>query len=123
MNTQQKSQAWKRDKDHVLHPYTDFPVFNDEGSQVISGASGMHVTDDTGKQYLDGIAGLWCVNIGHGRREMAEAISDQVLQMQYYNPFGHSTNEPAGKLSSNIGCTMIPIVSADDFLFQMLATH
>ncbi|XXK35862.1 aminotransferase [Rhodobacteraceae bacterium nBUS_22] len=98
MNSQQKSQAWKCDKDHVLHPYTDFPVFNDEGSQVISGASGMHVTDDTGKQYLDGIAGLWCVNIGHGRREMAEAISDQVLQMQYYNPFGHSTNEPAAEL-------------------------
>lgn len=100
MNTHRNSLSWQQDRDHVLHPYTDFSTFADEGSQVISGASGMHVTDDTGRQFLDGIAGLWCVNIGHGRRDMAEAIADQVMQMQYYNPFGHSTNEPASELGA-----------------------
>ena len=90
--------AWAKDRDHVLHPYTDFSTFKDEGSQVIEGARGMYVTDTDGRKLLDGIAGLWCVNVGHGRRDMAEAIADQVLKMQYYNPFGHSTNVPAAEL-------------------------
>lgn len=92
--------AWAKDRAHVLHPYTDFASFKDTGSQVITGAEGMYVTDNEGRRLLDGIAGLWCVNIGHGRREMAEAIADQVLKMQYYNPFGHSTNEPAAELGA-----------------------
>ncbi len=90
--------AWEMDRDHVLHPYTDFSSFKAEGSQVITGAEGMYVTDSEGGKFLDGIAGLWCVNVGHGRQEMADAISKQVMQMQYYNPFGHSTNEPAAEL-------------------------
>lgn len=93
---------WQKDRDHFIHPYTDFSVFHDEGSQVISRASGVQVTDSEGREYLDAIAGLWCVNIGHGRVEMADAIRDQVLQMQYYNPFGHSTNEPAALLSAKL---------------------
>ncbi len=92
--------AWAKDKAHVLHPYTDFSSFHEEGSQVITGAEGMYVTDADGRKFIDGIAGLWCVNIGHGRRDMAEAIADQVMQMQYYNPFGHSTNEPAAELGA-----------------------
>jgi adenosylmethionine-8-amino-7-oxononanoate aminotransferase len=90
------------DKDHFIHPYTDFSVFDQEGSQVISAASGVTVSDDKGRDYLDAIAGLWCVNIGHGREEMANAIRDQVMQMQYYNPFGHSTNEPAARLAAKL---------------------
>lgn len=92
--------AWAKDRAHVLHPYTDFSTFASEGSQVITRAEGMYVTDSDGRKLLDGIAGLWCVNIGHGRREMAEAIADQVLKLQYYNPFGHSTNEPAAELGA-----------------------
>ena len=98
MNKPDANSAWAKDRAHVLHPYTDFSSFHDEGSQVIEGASGMHVTDTEGRKLLDGIAGLWCVNIGHGRQEMADAISAQVTQMQYYNPFGHSTNVPAAEL-------------------------
>lgn len=94
--------AWQMDKDHFIHPYTDFSVFSEEGSQVISQAKGVMVTDDKGRDYLDAIAGLWCVNIGHGREEMADAIRDQVLKMQYYNPFGHSTNEPAALLAGKL---------------------
>ena len=98
----QNKSIWQMDKDHFVHPYTDFSVFDQEGSQVISAASGVTVTDDKGRDYLDAIAGLWCVNIGHGREEMADAIRDQVLQMQYYNPFGHSTNEPAARLAEKL---------------------
>lgn len=100
MNVTEANSAWAKDRAHLLHPYTDFSTFKEEGSQVITGADGMYVTDADGRKLLDGIAGLWCVNIGHGRRDMAEAIADQVLKMQYYNPFGHSTNEPAAELGA-----------------------
>lgn len=94
--------AWAKDRDHVLHPYTDFTSFARTGSQIIEKAQGMYVTDDRGRRLLDGIAGLWCVNIGHGRPEMAEAISRQVLEMQYYNPFGASSNVPAAELGERL---------------------
>ena len=93
---------WQMDKDHFIHPYTDFSTFAQEGSQVISEASGMHVVDSDGRRYVDAIAGLWCVNVGHGREEIADAVRDQILRMQYYNPFGHSTNEPAAELAAKL---------------------
>jgi adenosylmethionine-8-amino-7-oxononanoate aminotransferase len=95
-------QVWKMDKEHFIHPYTEFTSFADEGSQIISNAKGMYIKDTDGKSYLDSIAGLWCVNIGHGRKEMAGVIAEQVLNMQYYNPFGHSTNEPGAILAAKL---------------------
>jgi putrescine---pyruvate transaminase len=93
---------WQMDKDHVIHPYTNFSTFNNEGSQVIVNAEGAYIKDAEGNELLDGIAGLWCVNIGHGRKEMADAIHAQVMEMQYYNPFGHTTNVPAAKLAQKL---------------------
>ena len=103
MSTQADAQRlWQMDRDHFIHPYTDFATFQQEGSQIIARASGVHVSDADGCDYLDAIAGLWCVNIGHGREEMADAIRDQVMKMQYYNPFGHSTNAPAAMLADKL---------------------
>lgn len=96
------SEIWQKDKDHFIHPYTDFETFKKEGSHIISSADGPYVTDSDGKVILDGIAGLWCVNIGHGRREMAESIANQVMSMEYYNPFGHTTNAPASLLAAKL---------------------
>ncbi len=93
---------WQMDKDHFIHPYTDFSTFKEEGSQIMMAAEGAYVSDSDGNRLLDGIAGLWCVNIGHGRREMADAIANQVLQMDYYNPFGHTTNAPASELAAKL---------------------
>lgn len=97
-----KQIIWQKDRDHFIHPYTDFSVFKDEGSQIICEAEGVHISDADGNRLIDGIGGLWCVNIGHGRKEMAEAISDQVLKMDYFNPFGHTTNEPASLLAGKL---------------------
>ena len=93
---------WRMDRDHFIHPYTDFATFREEGSHIITEAEGVYVTDAQGNRFLDGIAGLWCVNIGHGRREMAECVAAQTLRMEYYNPFGHSGNEPAALLSAKL---------------------
>ncbi|NEI71612.1 aminotransferase [Rhizobium lusitanum] len=90
------------DIEHFIHPYTDFATFRQEGSQITASASGVHIFDEEGRKYLDGIAGLWCVNLGHGRRELVDAIAHQAATMQYYNPFGHSTNVPAALLAAEL---------------------
>ena len=60
------------------------------------------MTDSAGKRYLDGIGGLWCVNIGYGRQEMAQAIAEQVLKLSYSNTFTDCTNEPAAELAAKL---------------------
>ena len=70
MNQPDANSVWAKDRDHVLHPYTDFSTFAQEGSQVIDGAQGMFVTDTDGRKMLDGIAGLWCVNVGYGQQSL-----------------------------------------------------
>ena len=97
---------WRQDKAHFIHPYTDFATFQQEGSHVISQGSGCYVVDSQGKQYLDAIAGLWCANIGHGRTEMADVIANQARKLQYYNPFGHTTTEPAAELAEKLAQLM-----------------
>lgn len=102
MNKTDAKKIWQMDRDHFIHPYSNFASFKEEGSQIITGAEGMYIIDADGNQFLDGIAGLWCVNIGHGRKEMADCISEQVLKMQYYNPFGHSSNVPGAVLAARL---------------------
>src|ERR1700689_2218376 len=93
---------WQKDKDHFLHPWTHFDTFKREGSLVIREAQGAYVTDAAGKRYLDGIGGLWCVNIGYGRKEMAQTIAEQVLKLSFSNPFPDCTNEPAAELAAKL---------------------
>ena len=96
------SEDWVEQRDQFNHPYTDFRTFQQEGSQVIGSGEGMHVVDEEGRQFLDAIAGLWCVNLGHGRQEIAKAMGDQATRLAYFNTFGHSTNAPAALLAARI---------------------
>ena len=93
---------WQKDHAHFLHPWTHFDSFKRDGSLVIDSAEGAYVTDAAGKRYLDGIGGLWCVNIGYGRKEMAQAIAAQVLKLSYSNTFTDCTNEPATELAAKL---------------------
>ncbi len=102
MSNHNRSAAWSADRHHFIHPYTDFTTFADEGSQVVVESKGVEIVDEDGRRFLDGIAGLWCVNLGHGRDEIADAISDQARKMPYFNTFGHSTNEPAALLAARL---------------------
>lgn len=95
-------QIWQQDKDHHIHPWTDFATFKDEGAMVISQAEGGYVYDGTGRKYLDGIGGLWCVNVGYGRTEIAQAVAEQIMQIPYFSAFGHHTSAPAAKLSAKL---------------------
>ncbi|MBL0373875.1 aminotransferase [Rhizobium sp. KVB221] len=92
----------QQDLKHHFHPFTDFASFKDTGSMIFTGAEGAYVVDGEGRRYLDGIGGLWCVNIGYGREEMAEAMAQQARQMVYYSSFGHHTSVPAAQLAAKI---------------------
>jgi putrescine---pyruvate transaminase len=96
------SPLWQKDKDHFLHPWTHFDSFKQEGSLVIRNGEGAYLTDEAGRRYLDGIGGLWCVNIGYGRESMAQAIADQVKRLSYSNTFVDCTNEPAAELAAKL---------------------
>ena len=93
---------WRKDRDHYIHPWTDFSVFKEVGSDVIAESEGIYVYDAEGQRYIDGIGGLWCVNIGYGRDEMAQAIADQVRRIPYYSTFTHLTTPPAAELAAKL---------------------
>ena len=69
---------------------------------AVEGSEGAYVIDIDGNKYLDGIGGLWCVNIGYGREEMVEAIADQVRKLPYFSPFTDTTNTPGAELAAKI---------------------
>jgi len=93
---------WQKDRDHYIHPWTDFSVFKEKGSLVMAESEGVYVYDSDGNRYIDGIGGLWCVNIGYGNEEMAQAIADQVRRIPYYSTFTHLTTPPAAELAAKL---------------------
>ncbi len=93
---------WQKDKDHFVHPWTDFSVFKESGSDVIAHSEGVYVFDSDGNRFIDGIGGLWCVNIGYGSEEMAQAVADQIRQIPYYSSFGHLTTPPAAEMAAKL---------------------
>jgi adenosylmethionine-8-amino-7-oxononanoate aminotransferase len=90
------------DRRHSLHPWTNFGPFEKEGALVIARGQGCHLWDAEGRQYLDAVGGLWCTNIGLGRREMAEAIAAQAERLAFSNTFVDMTNEPTALLAAKI---------------------
>ena len=92
----------KMDMDHHIHPWTDFATFKETGSLVVAESEGSYVYDSEGNKYLDGIGGLWCVNVGYGRDEIAQAMADQARRMTYYSSFGPHTSIPAAELAAKL---------------------
>jgi putrescine aminotransferase len=75
------------DAAHHLHPFTDHKELRGAGTRMIVRADGAYVYDSEGNALLDGMAGLWCVAVGYGRKELAEVAYDQMLELPYYNAF------------------------------------
>ena len=90
------------DHAHYLHPFTDHKDLGSRGARIIERAEGVYLWDSDGQKILDGMAGLWCVNIGYGRRELADAAYKQMLELPYYNSFFQCANPPAVKLAAAI---------------------
>ncbi|MEM9629821.1 MAG: aspartate aminotransferase family protein [Pseudomonadota bacterium] len=90
------------DAAHHMHPFTMGEELAQKGARVITGANGVWLKDSEGAEILDGMAGLWCVNIGYGRDELAEVAARQMRQLPYYNSFFQTTNVPALMLAKKL---------------------
>ncbi|WP_213300972.1 aspartate aminotransferase family protein [Paraburkholderia sacchari] len=88
------------DAAHHIHPFSDMGSLNKAGSRVIVKAKGVYLWDSEGNQIIDGMAGLWCVNVGYGRKELADAAYKQLQELPYYNTFFKTTHPPVIELSA-----------------------
>ena len=94
------TEQWQKiDSAHHLHPFTDFKELINTGTRVITSGKGNYVIDSENNKILDMMAGLWCVNIGYGRKELAEIAYEQMQLLPYYNSFFKTATTPSIELS------------------------
>ena len=100
-NAVNRTAKWKtNDHRHHMHPFTDHKELGEKGgSRIITRADGVYIYDSEGSQILDGMAGLWCMNLGYGRQELVDAAANQMKELPYYNSFFQCTHPPAIELS------------------------
>lgn len=97
----------QHDIDHHFHPFTDHKAFHAAGGpRVITHADGIYIWDGKGNKILDGFSGLWCVNVGYGRKELADVAYRQMLDLPYYNTFFKTTTVPATELAAKISAVL-----------------
>jgi putrescine aminotransferase len=97
-----KQQLQALDRAHHLHPFTDFKDLNDRGTRVITRAEHIYIHDIDGRQYLDGMSGLWCCNLGYSRTEIVEAVTRQLGELPFYNNFFQCAHPPSIELAQAI---------------------
>ncbi len=85
----------------LVYPWHDVTTDGDDSKMILSKAEGIYAFDRDGNKLIDGPAGMWCVNVGHGRREMADAIANQVLALPYASPWYFGTDE-ANRLTERL---------------------
>ncbi|RZW01643.1 MAG: aspartate aminotransferase family protein [Rhodobacteraceae bacterium] len=90
------------DAAHHMHPFTANTALGKKGVRVIARAEGVWLTDSEGERILDGMAGLWCVNVGYGRKELADVAARQMQELPFYNTFFQTTHIPAIQLAAKL---------------------
>ena len=90
------------DRAHLIHPITEFRVHEVKGPRVVKGGKGIRLELADGSTVIDGLSGLWNINVGHGRTEIADAVAEQMRRMAYYPSFWDFSNEPAIRLGEPV---------------------
>ena len=90
------------DAAHHMHPFTEDAALAKKGARIITRGKGVYLTDSEGHEILDGMAGLWCVNLGYGRKDLAEVAARQMEELCYYNTFFQTSHVPAIALAAKI---------------------
>jgi L-2,4-diaminobutyrate transaminase len=92
------------DRAHVLHPSTHLSQFarGEAPSRIVTGGKRITIVDRDGKESIDAFAGLYCVNVGYGRKEIADAIYEQAKQLAYYHVYAGHSHEPVITLSERV---------------------
>ena len=114
MNPVETKHIQALDSAHFLHPFTDFKDLNSRGARVMTKAENIYVWDSEGKKVLDAMSGLWCVNVGYGRKELADAAYSQMMELPYYNSFFQTTNVPAAQLAAKLA-SLAPTIGDRSF--------
>lgn len=91
-----------RDLRAVLHPYTNLRAHEQAGPLVITRGEGVHVFDDEGREYIEGMAGLWCCSLGFSETRLADAAARQMRQLPFYHLFGGKSHPPAIELAERL---------------------
>lgn len=102
------------DSAHYLHPFTSHGDLAGMGARVITRADHIYVWDSEGAKILDAMSGLWCVNAGYGRKELADAAYQQMMTLPFYNSFFNTTNVPAVQLAAKLA-SLAPVVGGRKF--------
>jgi putrescine aminotransferase len=90
------------DAAHYLHPFTDHGALRARGPRVMVRGDGIYLWDSEGNRVIDGMSGLWCVNVGYGRASITDAVTRQMQVLPFYNSFFNTTNVPAVKLAARL---------------------
>jgi L-2,4-diaminobutyrate transaminase len=90
------------DRESVLHPATALRSHQQQGGMIAQRAEGVVLTDVQGRRYIDAMAGLWCVNVGYGRGELARAAAGQMEELGYYHTFAGASNPPQIELADRL---------------------
>ena len=99
-----------RDIAYQLHAYTDARRHEQEGPLVIERGEGIHVFDNNGKRYIEGMAGLWSVGVGFGEKRLAAVAQRQMEKLPYYHTFSYKTHGPSVDLAEKlIGMAPVPM--------------
>ncbi|KZZ41164.1 MAG: aminotransferase [Saccharospirillaceae bacterium] len=96
------SECAQQEAEYLLHPASSINQLITDGPGLITAAQGCEVTDEQGNSLLDGVAGLWCVNVGYGRYELAQVMKEASLQLAYYHSFSNATNPWQGALAKKL---------------------
>jgi len=91
-----------RDIETLVHPYTNLAGFRDTGPLVIERAKGVYVYDTEGRDYIEGMAGLWCTALGWGNEELADAAAEQMKRLSFAHLFGGRSHDPAIELAEKL---------------------
>ena len=92
----------QKDIAYALHPYTNLAAHEEQGPLVITRGEGVYVWDDKDNQYLEGLAGLWCVSLGFSESRLADAATRQFADLPYSHTFAHRSTEPVIELSERL---------------------
>src|SRR5690348_8991870 len=96
---QRGNSAASRDIAYQLHPYTNLKKHESEGPLVITEGKGVYVYDETGKEYIEGLAGLWCTSLGFNEERLVEAATRQLRRLPYYHIFNQKSHDAAAELA------------------------
>jgi 4-aminobutyrate--pyruvate transaminase len=91
-----------RDIAHVLHPYTHLAKHQETGPLILTRGQGIRVFDDAGKEYIEGLAGLWCASLGFNETELVDAAIKQMRELPYYHGFGSKSTLPSIDLAEKL---------------------